>query len=138
GRSPAGGEGAVALNGIISRTGDSDWLKFRAQKNEPLDVAVYGRRVRSPFYSVIEIFDTKGKSLASNDDAAGADSYLKFSPPADGDYFLKVRDQLNQGGLDYVYRVEIAPVTPSLTLNIPQVARNDSQTRQYIVVPRGN
>jgi hypothetical protein len=128
----------LALNGIISRKGESDWFKFNAKKNQPLDIAVYARRLRSPIDSVIEVFDAKGKSLASNDDASGADSYLKFSPPADDDYFLKVRDQLGQGGPDYVYRVEVGPVSPALTLSIPQVARNDSQTRQYIVVPKGN
>jgi hypothetical protein len=127
-----------ALNGIISKKAETDWFKFSAKKSEPLELTVYARRLRSPIDSVIEIFDAKGKSIASNDDASGADSYLKFSPPADGDYFVKVRDQLGQGGPDYVYRVEVAPVTPSLTLSIPQVARNDSQTRQYIVVPKGN
>ncbi len=127
-----------AVNGIISKKGEADWFKFKGTKGQALDVAVYSRRLRSPLDSVIEILDAAGKSLSSNDDASGADSYLKFSPPADGDYFLKIRDQLGQGGPDYVYRVEIAPVTPSLTLNIPQVARNDSQTRQYIVVPQGN
>ena len=128
----------VALNGIIAKKGESDWFKFTAKKSQPLEIAVYARRLRSPIDSVIEVFDAKGKSLASNDDTSGADSYLKFSPPADGDYFLKVRDQLGQGGLDYVYRVEVRPVSPALALSIPQVARNDSQTRQYIVVPKGN
>jgi hypothetical protein len=34
--------------------------------------------------------------------------------------------------------VEIAPSLHRSRLSIPQVARNDSQTRQYIVVPQGN
>jgi len=127
-----------ALNGIIAKKGESDWFKFKASKSQPLDITVYARKLRSPIDTVIEVFDASGKSLASNDDASGADSYLKFTPPADGEFFLKIRDQLGQGGPDFVYRVEIGPVTPSLTMNIPQVARNDSQTRQYIVVPKGN
>jgi hypothetical protein len=127
-----------ALNGIVSKKGEVDWFKFKASKGQALDVTVYARKLRSPIDSLIEIFDSSGKSLASNDDASGADSYLKFNPPADGEYFLSIRDQLNAGGADYVYRVEVGPMTPSLTINIPQVARNDSQTRQYIVVPQGN
>ena len=47
-------------------------------------------------------------------------------------------DQLGKGGPDYTYRIEIAPSAPSLSLSIPQVARYDSQTRQYITVPKGN
>ena len=63
---------------------------------------------------------------------------MKFTPSEDGDYFLRVKDQLNQGGMDYVYRVEITPAQPGVAVSIPQVARNDSQTRQYIVIPKGN
>ena len=42
-----------------------------------------------------------------------------------------------RAGETYVYRVEMTPVTPSLKLGIPRVDRY-SQTRQTIVVPRGN
>lgn len=38
----------------------------------------------------------------------------------------------------HVYRVEITPQQPSVAVSIPQVARNNSQDRQYITVPRGN
>ncbi len=128
----------VALNGIISKKGEADWFRFKAKKGQALDVNVYARRLRSPLDSVLEIFDTEGKSIAANDDAAGADSVLKFTAAADGNYFLRVKDHLNQGGVDYVYRVELTPQQPGVSLSIPQVARNDSQTRQYIAVPKGN
>lgn len=128
----------VALNGIISQKGEADWFRFKAKKDQALEVGVYARRVRSPLDSVLEIFDAKGKSIASNDDSAGSDSYLKFTAPEDGEYLLRVKDHLGQGGVDYTYRVEITPVTPNVTLSIPQVARYDSQTRQYAVVPKGN
>jgi hypothetical protein len=61
----------LALNGIISKKAESDWFKFSAKKSQPLDVSVYARRLRSPIDSVIEIFDAKGKSIASNDDHLG-------------------------------------------------------------------
>ena len=128
----------LALNGIISKKGESDWFRFKARKGQPLDINVYARRLRSPLDSVLEIFDANGKSIASNDDTGGPDSYLKLSPGEDGEYFLRIKDQLGNGGSDYTYRIEITPVRPSLTLSIPQVARNDSQTRQYILIPKGN
>jgi hypothetical protein len=128
----------VALNGIVSRPGEHDWFRFKAKKGQALDVQMYARRLRSPLDSVLDVFNPKGEHAGGNDDSAGTDSYLKFTPGEDGDYFVRVRDHLDQGGPDYVYRVEITPVGPGLTLSIPQVARNDSQTRQHIVVPRGN
>lgn len=132
------GPAPLALNGIIVKKGEADWFKFKASKGQALDVNVFARRLRSPLDSVLEIFDAKGKSIAANDDTAGPDSYLKFMPDADSEYYLRIKDQLGNGGPDYTYRVEITPVQPSLTLSIPQIARNDSQTRQYIQIPRGN
>ncbi|MEX0614086.1 MAG: hypothetical protein WD229_18345, partial [Pirellulales bacterium] len=52
-------------------------------------------------------------------------------------YYVRINDHLGQGGDTYVYRVEMTPVAPSLKLGIPRVDRY-SQTRQTIVVPRGN
>jgi len=128
----------VALNGILNKAGDEDWFKFQAKKGQSLEIGVYARRLRTPMDSVLSIYDSKGNSISSNDDSAGADSTAKISVSADGDYYLRVSDHLKQGGPDYVYRVEITVSQPTVTLNIPQVARNDSQTRQYIAVPRGN
>ena len=128
----------VALNGIISQDGESDWFRFLGRKGEALEVNVFARRLRSPLDSVLEIFDAKGTSLISNDDGAGADSVLKFTPTADGEYLIKISDQLHKGGPDFTYRIEITPAVPGLALSIPQVARNNSQDRQYITVPRGN
>jgi hypothetical protein len=128
----------LALNGILSKKGESDWFRFPGKKGQALEVAVYARRLRSPVDSVVEICDKQGKVLASNDDSVGADSVAKFTPGADGEYLIHVKDHLGHGGPEYVYRVEITPVQPAITLSIPQVARYESQLRQYIVVPRGN
>lgn len=128
----------LALNGILNKPGDADWFKFPAKKGQSLEIGVYARRLRTPVDSVLNVYDAKGGNISSNDDGAGADSTAKFNVPADGDYFVRITDHLKQGGPDYVYRVEITKSEPNVVLNIPQVARNDSQTRQYISVPRGN
>src|SRR5262249_32039114 len=124
----------VALNGIIAQKGEADWFRFQGKKGQALEVTVYARRLRSPLDSVLEVFDAKGTSLAANDDSAGADSAVKFTPAADGAYFVRIKDQLGAGGDDYVYRIEITPSQPTLALRIPTVARNDTQSRQYIAV----
>jgi len=126
------------LNGIISRKGEEDWFRFRATKGIPLEANVYGRRLRSPLDSVLEIVDHKGQSIASDDDAAGADSSLKFTPGESTNYYARVRDTMGQGGRDFAYRVEIVPATARLGLKIQEVSRNDTQSRQFIAVPRGN
>jgi hypothetical protein len=128
----------LALNGIIAKKGQEDWFRFNATKGAALEVNVYARRLRSPMDPVIEVFDAAGKSLAANDDSVGVDSSLKFTAGETTNYFVRIRDTLREGGRDFTYRVEITPTQPSIAIKIPEVARNDTQSRQYIVVPRGN
>jgi hypothetical protein len=128
----------AAFNGVLAEKGDTDFFRFKAKKGDAFDVNVFARRIRSPLDSTVAILDAKGGSVASNDDSSGLDSYVKFTAPADGDYFLKVGDQLGRGGPLFTYRVEIAQVPGTAALYIPDVSRNNTQERKSIVVPRGN
>lgn len=130
--------GAVpgAFNGIIATPGEQDFFKFTAKKGETYDIRVYARKpLRSPLDSVLYIYNAQGGTIAGNDDAVGPDSYLRFAVPADGEYHLGVLDQLRSGGPNFVYRIEVVPVTPSLTVSLPE-------RQQYIpttlVVPKNN
>lgn len=127
----------IAFNGVISKKDDVDFFRFTAKKGDALDINVFARRLRSPLDSAIDLYDAKGAKLASNDDSGGADSALKFSVPADGEYVIGIRDQFEHGGADHAYRIEVTPQQPSVVMSIPQVARNESQARQFITVPRG-
>jgi hypothetical protein len=128
----------LALNGIILQKNQESWFRFNAAKGTALEVNVYARRLRSPMDPVIEVLDPTGKNLASNDDSVGADSSLKFTAGEATNYFVRVRDTLHEGGRDFAFRVEITPTQPNLAIKIPEVSRNDTQSRQYITVPRGN
>ncbi|MFK7820719.1 MAG: pre-peptidase C-terminal domain-containing protein [Planctomycetaceae bacterium] len=127
----------MAFNGVIQEPGDYDWFKFPAKKGQVYEVECFGRRIRSALDPVMHIFHPNGKTLAGNDDSRGPDSYLRFTCPADGDYFVRVYDHLKRGGPEFTYRIEFSPIKPSLSLGIPRVARY-SQSRQQIYVPRGN
>jgi hypothetical protein len=128
----------LALNGIIAQKNQESWFRFNATKGATLEVNVFARRLRSPMDPVIEVLDAAGKSLAANDDSAGADSSLKFTANETTNYFVRVRDTLHESGRDFAYRVEITTPQPSLAIKIPEVSRNDTQSRQFITVPRGN
>jgi hypothetical protein len=128
----------LALNGVISKPGDVDWFKFKAKKGQAYDVNVYARRIRSMLDSTVQIVDAKGSSIAQNDDSAGLDSYVKFTAPADGSYFLKVTDQLGKGGPEFTYRVELNQIPAAVSLYIPDVSRNNTQERKSIVIAKGN
>lgn len=126
-----------AFNGVIGQAGDYDYFRFTARKGENLDVECFARRLRSGLDPVINIFDEKGKHIVGDDDARRPDCYLRFDVPADGDYFVRVRDHLDLGEPTFVYRIELSRVAPSLSISIPRVDRY-SQLRQKICVPQGN
>ena len=128
----------VALNGIIQEKGDVDYFKFTAQKGMVYEINVRARMLRSPLDSVLEIYNEKGARLALNDDAGGPDSYLRWTAPVDGDFFLQVHDQLLRGGPLFTYRAEITKVEPALLTYLPEVVQNSSQQRRAVPVPKGN
>jgi hypothetical protein len=128
----------LAFNGVIQSVGDQDWFLFSAAKGQVIDFRAFARTLRTPLDPVIQVFDEKGTYLNGNDDSGGPDAYVRIQFPADGKYALRVLDHLNRGGPDFVYRVEATVPKPRLSLSIPHVARNDSQSRQWAAVPRGN
>lgn len=131
------GESTLAFNGIVGTDGDVDCFRFAATKGQVFEVECFARRIRSGLDTVVNILRADGTAIAGNDDSRGPDSYLRFEVPEDGQYVIRVTDHLGRGRPDFVYRVELQPVTLSLTLSIPRVDRY-SQTRQQIMVPRGN
>ena len=126
----------IALNGVLAESEDIDFLKFSAKKGQALRIECYARRLRTPVDAVMSVHKADGGSLASNDDTGGPDPAIDFTAPEDGEYLVAIRDHLRGSGPEYVYRIEITPQTPELTLSIPRVTRYD-QTRQQIVVPQG-
>lgn len=138
----------AAFNGVISGSGDSigkadpnyqdhDFFKFAAKKGQVLEVRAHARSLRSPLDPLVSLHNATGGQLAANDDSGGPDSYFRYSVPADGDYFLRVRDHLRGSSPQHAYRVEITSVHPSIAMNIPLFTVNYSQERNAVIVPRG-
>ncbi|MFN9537653.1 MAG: PPC domain-containing protein [Planctomycetota bacterium] len=127
-----------ALNGIIQEAGDQDFFLINAKKDQVWEVECFARRIGSGLDPVLHIFKAADKStIAGNDDSRGHDAYLRFQVPEDGQYYLRVMDHLQRGKADFVYRLEVTPVTPVLRLSIPRVDRY-SQDLQTISIPAGN
>ncbi len=128
----------VAFNGIIQTKDDVDYFKFNAKKGQVFDFTSHSREMRSPIDTIINIQNSKGANLAGNDDQGGPDSYLRWTAPEDGDFFLSVRDHLKRGGPLFVYRIEAQIVQQKLLSYIPETVQNSSQERRAVPVPKGN
>jgi hypothetical protein len=109
------------INGRIGKPRDLDHFVFKATKGKAIRFEVKARRFgtlfRSTLDSVIDVMNAKGMVLASNDDAPGLgkDSALVFTPPADGDYVLRIRDLNSKGGPASIYYLEADWARPDFT-----------------------
>jgi hypothetical protein len=133
------------INGRIGRPGDVDHFIFAAKKGKAVRFEVLARRFGTPLCSsldsVLEVRSSKGALLATNDDTFGKDAALAFTPPADGDYVLAVRDLNSKGGDTAVYYVEADWARPDFTLRCdPDKAMigPGSSTAWYVNVVRQN
>ncbi|HWA99527.1 MAG TPA: PPC domain-containing protein [Pirellulales bacterium] len=125
-----------AVNGILNKPGDVDCFKFKAKKGQQFDVSVFARSQRSPVDSVLSVRNSKGSAIAGSDDVGNSpDSSLRLNVPADDEYTVVVKDMLDRGGDDFVYRVEISEVKPSVVMGLPELRR---YTDVVAVVPKGN
>jgi len=126
--------GAVpgAFDGIIGEPEDYDWYSFEGKAGQKFDVRVWARAMGSPLDSVLLVQNPSGSDLASNDDQGGPDSAMRITLAEDGVHMLRVHDHLRSGGETFAYRVEVAPITPSLEMGI------NNNDRVAIAVPQGN
>lgn len=129
------------IAGKIYRPGDVDIYRFMGKKGQHVAVEVFARRLDSPMDSLIKICDSKGKTLAWNDDyewlnlgtkTHHADSYLLFEVPEDGNYFIKVSDTQVKGGKNFDYFLRVDNPHPDFQVFMTPSAIN---TRSFISSP---
>jgi hypothetical protein len=127
-----------AFNGILEKEGDIDYFKFSAKKGERFRFRVFANAIGSPVDPVMNIYDAKMKSLGGSDDADGTkDSRVDFNSPADGEYFVRIKDMLDRGGSDFIYRIESLPSEKTIDVTMPEMLRRNLQYRKQFNVPRG-
>jgi hypothetical protein len=133
------------INGRIGTRRDLDHFVFTAAKGKAIRFEVKARRFGTPLQSgldsVLDVLGPKGAVLASNDDLFGKDAGLVFTPPADGDYVLRIRDLNSKGGPTSVYHIEADWARPDFTLRCdPDKAMigPGSSTAWYVHVVRAN
>lgn len=128
----------AAVHGILDGTQKSDWFKFSGKKGQNLLFKVLARSLRSPLDSMLSIHQKDGKNLANNDDQGSPDSIVNWACPADGEYFIQIRDQLLRTGPDFTYRIEVTEKQPALSATLPTVERVNSQKWKTFPIPQGN
>lgn len=111
----------ASISGVIEQREDQDvFLINNLQKDESLVVNLFARSLGFPTDPLVEIYDSMGKLLSTQDDKdrATRDPAFTYKIPADGAYQVRIRDLHRVGGPRYAYRMEIAKLQPSVKLTL--------------------
>ena len=100
----------AVISGVLNTAAQTNHYKFKAKKGEEFVFEVDAARRGLALDSSLMVLDANGKELARNEDAIGLDSLLFFTAPADGEFFVALRDFRYRGGNEYSYRLTAGPV----------------------------
>jgi len=117
----------VIVNGRVEHRDECEFFQLKGKAGEAIEAEVYARRLDSPLDSLLTLMDSKGKTLAENDDfpdeSAGlltdqADSLLLTKLPSNGSYDLRLCDTQRNGGPDFAYRLRVSHPEPNFDLRV--------------------
>lgn len=134
------------INGRIGKARDLDHYVFAAKKGKAIQFELMARRfgtdLNSSLHGVLEVMDGKGNILAANDATHSIkEADLVFTPAADGDFILRVRDLNSKGGDSFVYFIRADFARPDFRIKCdPDKAMigPGSSTAWYVQVERTN
>jgi hypothetical protein len=82
----------------------ASFYKFPAKKSQRILIECEAREIDSRMLAALVLYDAAGKELERN----RRGGLLDFTPPADGEYVLKLYDFLFRGGDEYFYSLAIS------------------------------
>jgi len=136
------------INGRIGTRRDLDHFIFQGTKGKAIRFEVKARRfgteLNSTLDSFIDVMTPKGQMLVSNDDIVGSnvkDSGVLFTPMADGDYVVRIRDLHSRGGPSFVYYLEADWAVPDFSVRCDgdkAMIGPGSSTAWYVKLDRRN
>jgi hypothetical protein len=126
---------AVAYPAVVVGRVDnesSDWYKISVQAGQRVSFDLLGRRLGGPIDAQLSIYHPKTqRELAHENDSPGCqtDPRLTYTFKEAGEYLIEVRDVLNRGGADYVYRLRIGDF-PCATVPVPLAIARDGAKQE--------
>lgn len=109
----------ATIDGRLDLPGDVDTFVIQAAKKERIAIDIEAAELDFPLDSVLTVRDETGKQLAEVDDSkTSRDPSLRFIAPADGRYFVSLRDRVRGTGPHYVYRMHVTAPQPRVTARV--------------------
>jgi hypothetical protein len=98
----------VTINGRIFPREDVDDWSFAAKAGQVVSCEVNAARLGSGLDSRLEVLNPRGEVIAENSDTFGADSFVRFTAPEDGNYTVRIHDIRFEGLQHFVYRLTVS------------------------------
>lgn len=113
-----------------------DFYRFGGITGQTVTVEVLARRLGTPLDPVVRLLDAAGQELAYSDDepGLGPDCRFAYELPADGVYYLEIRDIRYQGGGAHRYRLRVGDF-PLTTGTYPVAGQKGTTPRVEWVGP---
>lgn len=106
---PAGAMPVVlgsTVNGRLEKAGDADFYKFQVQADRPFRIECVAARIDSPIRPVLELFDSRGRRIATNRGYFVTDPMIEYLPEVHDQYTLKIQELTYAGNNSAIYRLE--------------------------------
>lgn len=113
----------MAVVGVISQAGETDWYRFPAAEGQQLGVQALTAAIDSKLEPVLQVVDMEGRVLAESTSGALGHTFAKA-----GEYALGIRDRDYRGNKDMFYRLQIGDV-PVVTSIFPLGIQRGTEVR---------
>jgi hypothetical protein len=97
------------VNGSMANPTDVDYYVFAGKKGRRVVFSCLASSIDSRFHAGLEVYDNKGKQLASGRDYNNNDAVTDCTLPEDGDYYVRLYQFTHtQGSAEHYYRLNIS------------------------------
>src|SRR5579884_929713 len=116
------------INGSMANPTDVDYYVFAGKKGQRVVFSCLASSIDSRFHAGLEVYDSKGKQLASGRDYNNNDALTDCFLPDDGDYYVRLYHFTHtQGSAEHYYRLSIS-TTPWIDAVFPSAVEAGKAT----------
>ena len=99
----------VGVSGRLGKIAEVDRYAIVAERDGPITVELFARRLGANFNGVLQIENSAGRRLADVADTEGLDAALTFAARKNETYTIRLHDVDFRGNRAFVYRLAITP-----------------------------
>jgi hypothetical protein len=110
----------VSVTARVEKPGGAVQFAVLGQKGKPLIARAEANAFGLPLLPTVRVLDAAGKQLARGEPGKlNEDATVRFTPPADGEYAIEVRDLHGHGGEQFAFLLRVEPDVPDFSLSAP-------------------